>query len=214
MKTVNILECIPEDESCPCSEGKVLKEFMKIVNFERNNRIEINYKEINNNKELLFHIYESKGGCLYISCHGDYDKDGTYLETPDGRLYSHEMLCPPPELVPVLGDYLRRAFKGGDGCGHKSHLWRNLDDDDKPVLVVLSSCYTAKKGDLIEAFLDSGCRYVIAPREEVEFGDSALFTTTLFGLIFWKEMQVSYAFNKAKKICGDAAKWLIARKSK
>ncbi len=55
---------------------------------------------------------------------------------------------------------------------------------------------------------------MIAPREEVEFGDSALFTTTLFGLIFWKEMQVSYAFNKAKKICGDAAKWLIARKSK
>ncbi|MEN3016391.1 MAG: CHAT domain-containing protein [Candidatus Methanosuratincola petrocarbonis] len=210
IRTVTILECLPEDLDYPCSEGKMLREYLKIVNFQENNKININYKEISDTKELLFQLSQAKEGCIHISCHGNYDKHGTYLETKgDERLYSYEILCPPPELLSISPSLIKE-----EEYGDEPYLWRGLDDDDKPVLVFLSSCLTAKKGDLIDAFFYSGCRYVIAPKKVVNFADSAFFTTTFYGLLFWKKMQVSTAFNKAKSLCGDDAKWCIKRKPK
>lgn len=55
---------------------------------------------------------------------------------------------------------------------------------------------------------------MIAPKKTVSFADAAFFTTTFYGLLFWKKMQVSTAFNKAMSLCGDDAKWCIKRKQR
>lgn len=106
-----IVECTSESKE-KMSEGRLLKELMRILGFEKQTRLRI----ISNKNRFLKELENMEEPYLHISAHGDFDPlKGTWIKIPSGeRIYSSDLLG----------------------------LWEGKAKSKIPRLVVLSACET------------------------------------------------------------------------
>ncbi|NLE06262.1 MAG: CHAT domain-containing protein [Crenarchaeota archaeon] len=185
---LTILDCTVKSRE-GCSEGEYLWQYLKILNRQRDvcnfdtlkcffTHCRCSVKGKYNLQENLRSVPTST---IHISGHGNINKQTgeTYLYVGNGAL----------ELKHLKG------------------IWSDRDYIDKPLLIVLSACNAGHK-DLIEAFSNEGCRYLIAPVFETDWHKAALFSSLLYTYLFLGEingnplkahpLEVITAFRKAK----------------
>nr|MDO8081713.1 CHAT domain-containing protein [Candidatus Freyarchaeota archaeon] len=108
---------------------------------------------------------------VHISAHGEYHKKlGTCLETPrNGRVYHSDL----------------------------EDIWIDKKKSEIPELVVLSACQ-AGHVDMARAFYIVGCKYCLAPLNEILFEDAAVFLTLFYKLLIGEQKSPWIAFKNIK----------------
>ena len=192
-QSIRLIECLPEEEY-NFSEVKMLRQQFRIIN---NQMRELNKEEVkfprsivSTPRDLLKVLDNTKQSCIHISCHGKHYKNyrKTALQLPNKNLYSDQIHSPKSNNV---------------------KLWQDRLDNDKatPLLIFLSACETAYAQDLAERFMQAGVRFIIAPKEETFFHDSALFASAFYTLFFVERNDPDIAFKKVKSAFRMSGKW-------
>ena len=159
-RSLLIVDCTAKKEKR--SEGKLVFELMRILDYDAEVRIE-GPLEIRKKSGFFDALDETEAYSVHISSHGNYDDKGSYFCLPfGGRVYASDL----------------------------EGLWEHRSRSKTPQLVALSACY-AGRGDLIEAFSDAGCRYCIAPRKDPYWHNAALFWTKLYTVMFLEKRKSS-----------------------
>lgn len=106
-----IVECTSESKE-KMSEGRLLRELMRILGFEKRTKFTV----IGNKNRFLRELEEMEEPYLHISAHGDFDPvKGTWINIPDGKkVYSSDL----------------------------HGLWEHKSKSKIPRLVVFSACKT------------------------------------------------------------------------
>jgi hypothetical protein len=134
------------------SEGKLLYEFMKVLKYA--DRVE--YRNTLGKGVFLNALENAEHEYVHISTHGINGVRGTSLEIQRRK----------------NGRFMRVSAKKD-----LADLWE--DKINKPKLVVLSACHAGHK-DMIDAFTKAGCKSIIAPIRETDWGYAAAFSTLLY----------------------------------
>lgn len=76
-KELSIFECVPNKE---WKEGKVLLDFIRMI--LPSNRVKL--KKVVKKKKLFQILKKNNSRYIHISCHGDEDKQGSFIALPKG----------------------------------------------------------------------------------------------------------------------------------
>lgn len=173
-KSLLILDCTsPRREKK--SEGALLNELIDILNAKtRGPYVKKDFVTAFDRASFLDSLENSDHGVIHISAHGGYsEKTGPVIHLPFGASIRLD------ELENVLSN------KG------RSRIQR---------LVFLSACEAGQK-ELAMAFSLHGCRYFIAPKDEVCWYDAAAFLTMFYRLLLVEEHKSPWvAFRTANKV--------------
>ncbi len=144
------------------SEGKHLQELFRI--FDWNSSVKTRLQPIQSKDQFIEALNEAKEWQIHVSSHGIFCKKSktANIQIPHGSEVCAEDL---------------------------SNLWANRPAEKKPRLIVLSACETGRP-DLAKAFYEAGCRYFIAPLDEVPWIDAAIFNTLFYNYLFVDRMSV------------------------
>jgi hypothetical protein len=185
-RSILLIECIPES-NIDCSEGEMLSELFRIVNHQMSDnyeKVEWASSRAKSPEQLLKILRKAEQSCIHISCHGQYYENykKTGLKLEEGRLFSDQICASKDANLPIWNE-------------------RRIGDDVTaiPQLVFLSACETAYVTDLCERFMQAGVRYVIAPKEETRFSDSAIFSSVFYPLVYVEQKNPYMAFRKIKE---------------
>jgi hypothetical protein len=74
-----------------------------------------------------------------------------------------------------------------------------LKRSEKPVLMVFSACSVGNK-DMVKSLNDAGVKYFIAPTEDVDWFDAALFLTLFYRFLFVEERSPWIAYRNSDRI--------------
>lgn len=185
------LECTVKSKE-ECSEVAFLKEYMRILNHQlsadRKKEVDFNYEPIYGKWKLKEALEDAYHYTIHVSSHGSVDKKTgrTYLDTSHGQLYSEDL----------------------------EDLWSDWEDEEKPLLLVLSACRAGHK-DLIRAFAEAGCRYCVAPVLDTKWEHAALFSTFFYTYLFLNRNRPTVAFSNTIYAMPElTGKWKIFDRGK
>jgi len=190
---ITILDCTVKSKE-KCSEGEFLWQYIRILNHQL---------EASRKKPVdcyLRHVRSPTGGTsslydwlkyaytqtIHVSAHGSKDKE-------TGKTY----------LIAGNSPFTLEHLEG---------IWSEREDDDKPLLIMLSAC-SAGHLDLIKAFAKEGCRYCIAPVFETDWEKAALFSALFYTYLFYgsgshaNPLRPRAAFDKAKSRLPELTGW-------
>jgi len=155
-KSLLILDCTSQRREGK-SEGVLLSELIDILNAKTHGpHVRKDFVEAHNRDSFHSNLKNSDHGVIHISAHGEYSEKGG------------------PRIYLASGASIRLDELGGIG------LTKNTSKIQR--LVFLSAC-EAGQDQLAAAFLSLGCRYFIAPKDEVYWYDAATFLTIFYRLL-------------------------------
>jgi CHAT domain-containing protein len=167
-KQLLILECTSEAKE-DRSESLLLNELIRIIGTPNQPRL----VKVRGRQPFLEEMENAEEFFIHISAHGRFRKGKRVCRT---RIHF-------PSGKSVYASDLRK-------------LWSKRRSSKKPKLILLSACQTGRQ-DLAEAFYEAGCRYFIAPEEDVYWFDAAVFLTIFYNLLLSENHSPWVAYKKA-----------------
>lgn len=163
-----IIECTSESVEDK-SESLLLNELIRILEPITEPRI----VQARGRRPFLDEMENAEEFFIHISAHGKFRKGkrvcGTYIYFPSGKRVSASDL---------------------------KKLWNGRRGSKKPKLIILSACQTGQQ-DMAKALYEAGCRYFIAPEEDVYWFDAAVFLTIFYTLLLVENHTPWVSFKKA-----------------
>ncbi len=163
-----ILECTSEAQEDK-SESLLLKELIRIIRTANKPRI----VQVRGRKPFLDEIENADELFIHISANGKFRRGKRICRT---RIYF-------PSGKSVTANDFRE-------------LWGGRRKAKKPKLILLSACQTGHQ-DLAKALYEAGCRYFIAPEDDVYWFDAAVFLTVFYNLLLVENHTPWVAYKKA-----------------
>jgi len=137
------------------SESMLLNELIRILEPITKPRV----VNVRGRKPFLDEMEKAEEMFIHISAHGKFRKGkrvcGTRIYFPSGKsVHSNDL----------------------------KKLWKRRRKSKKPKLILLSACQTGQE-DMAKALYEAGCRYFIAPEDNVYWFDAAIFLTVFYTLL-------------------------------
>jgi len=163
-----IMECTIVHEDM--FEGRMLKEYFRILQSRIPTSGRVRYVKIRNRNHFLSTISRAKEKYIHISAHGKFSKRKkiTSLVLPYGNLTSTD-------------------------------IREKLDSKLKNKNLFVNACEAAHS-DMAYAFVDCGCRYFVAPLRRVEWVDAAVFAVLFYRALFIDHKDVPSARDYVEKL--------------
>ncbi len=163
-----IIECTSESQE-EKSESLLLNELIRILQPINKPRI----AKARGRQPFLDEMENAEEMFIHISAHGKFRKGkrvcGTRIYFPSGKsIHSNDL----------------------------KKLWVGRRDSKKPKLILLSACQGGHK-DMAKALYGAGCRYFIAPEDDVYWFDAAVFLTVFYSLLLVENHTPWVSFKKA-----------------
>jgi hypothetical protein len=162
-----IVECTSEAKEDK-SESLLLNELIRILEPATKPRT----VQVRGRKPFLDELEGADELFIHISAHGKFRKGrrvcGTRIYFPSGKsVYSNDL----------------------------KKLWTGRRNSKKPKLILLSACQTGQQ-DMAKAFYEAGCRYLIAPEDDVYWFDAAIFLAVFYTLLLVENHTPWVSFKK------------------
>ena len=163
-----IIECTSESKE-EKSESLLLHELLRILE----SATQLKIVKIRGRQRFLEELRNAEQLFIHVSAHGEYRKGkrirGTFLHFLSGtRIHTDDL----------------------------KHLWVGRHSSKKPMLILFSACEAGHK-DMAKTLYEAGCRYYIAPEDDVYWFDAAIFLTVFYRLLLVEGHSPWIAYKKA-----------------